>query len=333
MSGLTIKKPDKTRRKFDVYIKNKGLYERVLSKKLDEINLNYQAKKNTIESSVALIKSIFGRRCDRAIELPDMDLKKVIDEKRRSDSYKFALRSLARIDLKTVDKKQLQLACDKAFNEKQSYRYVACVNKLLGFYNRGFKVQKKTRPMPIVDYVTLEQFNSIVNYVENKDLQNLYKTLFATGCRLGEAFAIKTVRNNGSVFIDSQLTIDLELRPIKNRKPHATVILPVFSGNVSEWLSCKNKSIYRKKATHPLIKASRLAIGKSISPHDLRHSFAVELLSRGVSIDRVARLIGDTVAVTERYYAGFVMSDAEISQTLSVIESHRKIPNQTNESL
>jgi site-specific recombinase XerD len=42
--------------------------------------------------------------------------------------------------------------------------------------------------------------------------------------------------------------------------------------------------------------------------HHLRHTYASDLLARGADIAQVAKLLGDSVAVAEAYYAHLVQS-------------------------
>jgi integrase len=54
-----------------------------------------------------------------------------------------------------------------------------------------------------------------------------------------------------------------------------------------------------------------LALGRragvpSAHPHRFRHTFAVDLLSRGASPYDVAKLLGDTVDTIEKHYAEWV---------------------------
>jgi hypothetical protein len=44
---------------------------------------------------------------------------------------------------------------------------------------------------------------------------------------------------------------------------------------------------------------------KQIIFHDLRHSYAIHLLSIGMTMEDMARGIGDTMEVCEEFYAGF----------------------------
>ena len=62
------------------------------------------------------------------------------------------------------------------------------------------------------------------------------------------------------------------------------------------------------------LNVSRKIWGKStardISPHDLRRSFAIHLLSeKGFTITDVAFLLGDNESVVQDYYAGYSLTE------------------------
>jgi integrase len=57
--------------------------------------------------------------------------------------------------------------------------------------------------------------------------------------------------------------------------------------------------------------------GVTCSIHDSRRSFASNLVSRGMSIYKVAKYLGDGVAVVERSYGHLAPADKEISKLLS----------------
>jgi site-specific recombinase XerD len=65
----------------------------------------------------------------------------------------------------------------------------------------------------------------------------------------------------------------------------------------------------RKRAyLSELMRAAEVALpgrGRQLKFHDLRHSYAIHLLAIGMTMEDVARSIGDTIEVCEEFYAGF----------------------------
>lgn len=262
------------------------------------------------------------------------------------NEFNFALRALGTLSVVTSTKKILQAKVTSAFDEKQSKRYVGRINQLLKFVGRDFTLTHKRQSPESVSHINFKELKQILNHVDNEDLKNLYITLYCTGVRLGEAFMINNVKPNNTIYIDKQLTLvpikpekiglvkkhgkalkyETAVTEIKNRKPHHTIILKEGHKAVKAWaaLSPKVKADLRTQCQNPLIIAARKAfpddILKQVSPHDLRHSFVIHLLGLGVSIDKCARLIGDSVTTTERHYAGFNMADSEIHAVQAIIK-------------
>lgn len=89
----------------------------------------------------------------------------------------------------------------------------------------------------------------------------------------------------------------------------------------------KTKSIFVSDAGSRRVLYERLvAIGKragltrSVTPHCLRDSLAVEMLDRGASVYDVAKTLGDSIATVERHYA---------PQTAQLVNRVRRIFNKT----
>lgn len=252
----------------------------------------------------------------------------------------FAIKAIGSLSLISSCRKLLQNKVNDAFNEKQSKRYVGRINQLLKFAGREFTLTHKRQTPTDLSYVNFDELKRILNYVDNQDLKNLYLTLYCTGVRLGEAFMIdkSKLKSNHTVWIDKQLAVmqdpyqnkkfNLVEKEIKNRKNHHTIILKEGLEAVKAWadLSKTTKRSLRKRCQTPLIQAARKTFPelddklKQISPHDLRHSFVIHLLGLGVSIDKCARLIGDSIQTTERYYAGHSMSESELDIVQTILK-------------
>jgi len=60
-----------------------------------------------------------------------------------------------------------------------------------------------------------------------------------------------------------------------------------------------------RKAFERAVKRARL---ENVSPHVLRHTAAVWMAENGVSMEKVAELLGDSLAVAHRNYARFSLT-------------------------
>lgn len=239
-----------------------------------------------------------------------------------------ALSYIEPLSIMTSDRKEIQRKLDATLSGSRHKRYGGRINQLLGYLNRGFVLYLKKAEIPTVHYIDWTELQSIVSHIQNPDIQALAVVLFCTGARLGEAFTFKPrdLKADGSIFINQQMDRHLRIREIKNRKPHKTLLLPEGQEAFQKWAAITNKQDLRKRTQHPIIDAAKKTFNdkeRQISPHDLRHSYAIHMLGLGVPIDRVAKLLGDSVKTTEDYYAGFVMSSNEIDFVKRIIEKSK----------
>ena len=79
-----------------------------------------------------------------------------------------------------------------------------------------------------------------------------------------------------------------------------------------------------------LLKASAVAgIGKVVTPHMLRHSFAKNLINAGVGLEKVAALLGhSSVAVTQRYTTPSEMDVEEAVAQIGAQSSGGLVPSE-----
>lgn len=361
--GFSIKRPTATRKTFSVHRKiyvqgSKPLQPIIKDERLNAINQNFKTGVLNEHQALDQIKAFIGKvkqednvgpNAVKAAEISSQNLTvcKKFREKHYNDredivrphiivnELNFALRALGNLSVVSASQKALQNRVKEAFDEKQSKRYVGRINQLLKFAGRDFKLSHKRQAPAEVSFVTFEELNQILNYIEDDNLKNLYITLYCTGVRLGEAFMIKHVKPNGTIWVDRQLTLKkdgtkkkwkLDETEIKNRKPHHTVALKDGLPAVKAWAALNQnvKRGLRTRCQTPLILAARKAFPedklKQISPHDLRHSYVIHLLGLGISIDKCARLIGDSVTTTERHYAGYSMSDSELDIVRDILK-------------
>lgn len=343
--GFTIKKPTHGRRTFaihkKIYRKNQSpLQPQVKDERLDSINKQFLDEILTFEQAhihvkklVETIKSEHGLSKQRA-NIRDQILRAnrkvfekfweahylgrdIVSPQTAEQEFLVALKAIDPLPLASASRTDLQKKVDSAFTNVQHKRYTGRINALLKYLSRPFILHRKRRPTQAVIYVLFDELLKILENVEAPELKALYITLFGTGMRLGEAFMIgpRSLKPNGSIYVDKQLTKDLKITGLKNSKAHHTILLDFCKAGYEAWAAVEDKESWRKRCQHPLINAARKTFkdqARQISPHSLRHSFCIHLLGKGVPIDKVAKLIGDTVKTTEEFYAGFVMTNDEV---------------------
>jgi len=167
--------------------------------------------------------------------------------------------------------------------------------------------------------VTLDTLQSILNLIEDNELELILTTFFLTGMRLGELLALtpKDINTDKSTISISKSLLSFDgsktIKPPKTDKsfrilsiPHSLVNqLTKFSANKS-----KDDFIFSKSKTylHKVIKKLCRTLGiPKFTIHDLRHSHASYLLQSNVSIIEVSDRLGhENVYTTLKTYAHII---------------------------
>jgi integrase len=245
------------------------------------------------------------------------------------------------LSLKTASKKELQKAINKIEENNIHRRICSRINSLLGFIGR----RERLEPLEYVDTPFIFNEDEFLKIVENihapeefanytEDIRNLYFTLFYTGMRVGEAFALVSRRQSDpktgrkmNFLLGNQIALSSQMQKktfkitkTKTGKERITYVIQNHINRIKAWaeLDRETKEKIRKIEYSRLIKkAACLAFPKKfemkrIKAHDCRHSYAVYLLNSGVSISLIAKSMGNSVLVCEKYYLGYALQEEGI---------------------
>lgn len=234
-----------------------------------------------------------------------------------------AIKSIEPLSLYTASEADLLAALSKETNNRYR-RYAIRINELLRFKERGFQLSLKPRVLQVVDYINWEDLQKIKANIYSDEVKLLADVLFCTGVRLGEAFMLnqRSLKSNGAIFVNKQLTHDLQIRDLKNSKPHDTILLPHGKESFNLWCNVNDKKRFRNTASHQIISAARKTFSdkeRHISPHDLRHSYAIYWLEMRATVTEVASLLGDTESTVRRHYTGYIVNDRMIDNLRNLL--------------
>jgi integrase len=192
------------------------------------------------------------------------------------------------------------------------------LNRLLTWIGRKERIALDRRPREPVRYMTLDDYEKVRRHLD-PPLRRLADAAIYTGARVGELFCLTpaSLRDNGrSVWIEWQLRRDTgEVSEIKNRAPHKAMIWPRGRERVAAWLatSTDERRELRWLKHAELLERACLAAGvPPVTFHDLRHCYAIAMVRSGVTLHTVAQFLGDTIAVVDEYYTGFVPGSDDI---------------------
>jgi integrase len=229
-----------------------------------------------------------------------------------------AIQAAGQLSLVSATQAQLQEEINAKFedNPNKQRRVVSRLNSILAFLNRGFHLGRAPEEFPEVKHVTEDAMLAACTRIEEPLVAMLVKVAFYTGARLGECFAMDPEHIKGkSVFIAYQIDDSLKRRATKNRKRRNAFILPAGRAVTKEWASVPRKlrlEIRHKRVAEIVARATQ---DEDMCFHALRHSYAYALAMRGSTNDDIARYLGNSAAVCERYYIGWIQGDAALDRT------------------
>jgi integrase len=236
-----------------------------------------------------------------------------------------AIEAVGSLSILSASRENLQRQIDSRFKGNRQRRIVARLNQIIKYIKRDIKLRKAPKERRKVRYLTPSEFQRAIRFINDDDIKALNVVCFCTGARLGEAFALNALELRGDiVLISKQLDDTGVVRDTKNRRERQALVNPIESALFSRWISLLNKESLRTVKIAKITKeACRRAFpedkSKWCTPHDFRHSYAIWLLSKGVSLSLVAQSLGNSISVCQEYYAGFVLTTDSIAAIRALV--------------
>ena len=245
--------------------------------------------------------------------------REVIDEDTIRWDLQRAVESVGLLSLLVATRQQLQDELAKRFvGKSEKHRRVASrLNQLLKFAGRDFTLRKPKPTRKLVRHLTLEQFLQVLPRLRSPQFRALAEVAFYTGLRAGEVFALTEAAIRADhLYVDAQVDEALERRDTKTRAARKVWIIESGLDAVRRWLAVpaserdklrivRHATVFRRACKRAFKDRPEL----HCRFHDLRHSYAIYLVSRGVPLTLVAQSLGNGVSVCEKYYSGFVLTD------------------------
>jgi integrase/recombinase XerD len=216
----------------------------------------------------------------------DTDIKTISSNIDKNTIFRFLAESKAR---RRLDPNSLRL-------------YVRAISSFLKFLDnetlaKQIKAPKVDKRLP--KFITLEEFQKLLNSTDNYRNKLIIKFLFYTGVRVSELVRIKKsdiIFEEGFVKVygkgGKERIVPLPEELLREIKEYIKNI----NGEVIFPLSTRQVERIIKEA------AKKAGINKKITPHVLRHSLATTLLSKGVDIRYIQELLGhSSLSITQIY--------------------------------
>lgn len=211
---------------------------------------------------------------------------------------------------KEIGKYLLYLIDEKRSSWSQ-YRQTVCGLRylytiVLGYEWMAEHIPFPRRERPLPQFLTPEEVKQVLSVVERPKHRMMLETLYATGLRCGELVRLRVED------IDSRRDVII-VRDGKGNKERLTLLGASLLSKLrnyyrqyrpKEWLfeglNGHAKESVPQKACN---RAEELSgIGKKVTPHVLRHSFATALLEQNVDLVTISNLLGHSrIKTTELY--------------------------------
>jgi len=191
---------------------------------------------------------------------------------------------------------------------------------------------KKPQTLPVV--MSPEEVLRFLDCVEHIKHRSILTTCYAAGLRISEAVSLQPCH------IDSQRMV-IRVEQGKGQKDRYVMLSPKLLETLRHWWRTERpihwlfpggipgEHITRYAVEQACQKAHHLCgISKPITPHSLRHAFAVHLLERGTDVRTIQLLLGHrSLATTARYLR---IATSKVCSTTSPLDllPHPVVPEQ-----
>lgn len=240
----------------------------------------------------------------------------IVDRESSLNDLKRAVDAVGELSLYSATREQLQAKIAAQVHQR---RIAGRLNSLLKFINRDVRLRKNKLKRRPVSFLSLPDFQKLIFHIPILNIRLLIEAAFYSGLRAGELFAVtpNLVRET-FIQVNGQMDRAGVFRETKTRTIRKAFIIPEGRNAVLAWAEVKNKRKFRNVELSTLVrKACKSAFpedsSKYVTFHDLRHSYATHLISKGVSLDLISQSLGNSISVCQDYYSGFVLSDDSVA--------------------
>ncbi|MGE3757060.1 MAG: tyrosine-type recombinase/integrase [Pseudobdellovibrionaceae bacterium] len=292
------------------------------------------------DGKIRLVKIVDNQKVLEDFISERIEGRKIVNPKGHEQDFTRAVLVIdrANLSLKTSTRKDLQKAVDKITKNSLHRRVCSRINALMTFIGRNIRLE----PLEYNARPSFFNESEFLNLVQNihppkgfeehtENIRNLFYTLFYTGMRIGEAFALYGKRkfdpasgrdlnllDGTKIVLHSQMLKDSKkITSTKTGEKRIAYVIQNHTEKLKAWanLDEETKKLLRDIEYSVLIKrAGRStfpndAEKRNLKAHDCRHSYAIHLLNSGVNISLTAKSLGNSVLVCEKYYLPHALTD------------------------
>lgn len=256
--------------------------------------------------------------------------RQLISEYTAKNELKKAIKLLGSLSIYSASRDEIQDAVDQQYSGNAQRRMVQRLTQMLKFIGRD-DVRLRKQPIQFVRVTHLNEveFHKVLAFAQLEIEKSLLRLCYYSGLRIGEAYALERhhLLANGTIRVTGQIDRQGRRRHTKTKKPRIAYLCPQGIESFNQWVDAPEKEkqlIDRQEASRDLMKkyCQRAFPGdksKHLTFHALRHCYAINLLTKGVSMSLVAQSLGNTLSVCQQYYVGFELTNEAIEAIHAII--------------
>jgi site-specific recombinase XerD len=199
--------------------------------------------------------------------------------------------------------KYIDILYDRGLKPSSIAQKVICLREYYKFMELPFPVIKIKSERHLPKYLTTEEVNKVRSEIKNERDLIIFDLLYNTGLRVSEMLSL-----NNDTFLSPEIIIIG-----KGRKERKIFVNKTLRNRI---LRCTKRifGMSRMSIYYILNRYSEKAIGRKISPHQLRHSFATRLCQNGANLTMVQQLLGHSKIATTEIYTHISMREKDFNR-------------------
>ncbi len=196
------------------------------------------------------------------------------------------------------------------------YRFLYSINKTTVTKVPSINAVDKEKELPVI--LTRDEIKMLLESIDQTDLKGIrdramLELMYATGLRVGELIDLKfdDFKPSFESLKVNNRTLPIYPDALKKVSLYVNEVRPILaSENCDNLFLNMSGSKLTRQGIWKIIKSysNKARINKSITPHTIRHSFAVHLMENGAEINDICEILGLAEPASAQIYVKLIKS-------------------------